>query len=127
MAAIYSVGSRQPAYISVYMSMQLQPISADYELGVQLRSYSNPSNLCEGIFCFISCECDNKFTFCLRPSGNIQDNNPSNCPLGIFETRQFDDQDYIDFNQTIDLGDSLPNPFFYRNSGNWPVNKILLV
>ena len=111
--------------------MQLQPTSANYELGVQLHSYSNPSShdrlgySCEGTFCLFSCECDNKFTFCLRPSGSFHDNNPSNCPLGVFRTREFDDQDNINFNGITDLGNNLPNPFFYRAIGNWPVSKII--
>ena len=112
--------------------MQLLQASADYELGVQLHSYSNPLNRnslgysCEGPFCLFSCECDNKFTFCLRPSGSLQDNDVSNCPIGLFETREFEEQNNINFNQMTNLGNNLSNPFFYRDSGNWPVSKIKL-
>ena len=110
--------------------LQLQPTSANYELGVQLHSYSNPLNRdssgdsCEGAFCPFSCECDNRFTFCLRPSGSLQDNDPSNCPLGTFVTREFENQDDINFNQMTNLGNNLPNPFFFRDNGNWPVSTL---
>ena len=118
--------------------MQLQPTSADYELEVQLHSYSyslnNESNgdLCEGSSGSTSFECSIKFTFYLRL---FESDNSSNCSLGVFKTGvfeigefeidEFEDQYDIN-NQTIYLGTNLSNSFFYNNSGDWPVSIIIL-
>ena len=80
---------------------------------------------CEPLTCGItsSCPCDNIFTFCLRPPGTAQDNDSSNCPLGVFTTGTFDNNDDIDFTQITDLmNSSLSNPFTYTREDPWPVS-----
>ena len=96
----------------------------DYELEVLVQRYENPSRggqtVPEGVCCDIDCgnPCDNRFTFCIRPSGTNRTNTIL-CPLGriISEFTAGDDEFFTtgDF-----LG--LPNPLMFNRTTAWPVS-----
>ena len=102
-------------------------MTVGFEFEVGLQSYSNAgSTLSDGSACdsFPSSQCDNIFIFCHRPFRSPQDNDTSNCPLGVFQTGVFTNQDVIDFERIRDLGNGVANPLRYSCIGEWPVSLI---
>ena len=90
-----------------------------------LHYYSNPGSLssngnsCDGT----SDQCDNRFTFCLRPSTDIgsQSTNKNNCSLGRKQTQVFSDTDDKNFANMTGLGNSVSNPMVFAGEV-WPVS-----
>ena len=101
-------------------------LSAAFKFEVRLVHYRNEGSRagraqdrCKPISCvlLLACPCDNIFTFCLRPPGNdIDDDDLSNCPLGMSTTRSFDNNDNIDFGRITD------NTYTITSSNRWPVS-----
>ena len=69
-------------------------------------------------WCCCSSQCDNRFVFCLRPSGTSQDGNEGNCPLGRYTTGEVGDDDFNFGSSSIASG--VPNPLVFTGSV-WPV------
>ena len=104
-----------------------------YRLEIRATSYSNPDHTdAAGICCEIAgrrsncdpwycghCECDNRFNFCLRPSGTRRDDNSGNCPLGSYSTGEIGD-DSFNFGAT-QIASGVPNPMPFTGSV-WPVS-----
>ena len=96
---------------------------------VMLRSYSNPGSLessgsdCDIPFCpGGDCECDNTFTFCLRPYTDTHSTNANDCPLGgSLTTQVFFESDDMSFIDVTDLGNAVPNPVLFMGD-SWPVS-----
>ena len=63
-------------------------------------------------------ECDNQFTFCLRPAWYPQWS--EECPLGSYSTGLLPgDRVHYDFGR--DLEENIPNPLVFTGTGDWPV------
>jgi len=67
-------------------------------------------------------DCDNKFTFCLRPfeSGDL------NCPRNttVYETVN-NISDYVEFSRGQEIDDGVSNPLVFYGSDIWPVRIIV--
>lgn len=93
-----------------------------------MDSYSNPRSMdsggemCEGSPCVLGCECDNQFTFCLRPQGGSRSDDDMDCILGSSQTSNaFPNSDFMSFAEVTDLGNSVLNPVVYTGN-SWPVS-----
>ena len=113
--------------------MTIHDVEAMYTFEVWVLSYQNPtSQRADGRCCDgmgnnkRNNQCDNIFTFCLRNSGHPRDDNtvPENCPLGMYNTGQFEDQDIITFSTpSIDQEADVPNPLVFTGAV-WPVSHL---
>ena len=103
--------------------MKLQFAAATYKLEIMVHSFFNPGRLeSNGNRCDIHNNCDNRFTFCLRPSTESRSTNKSVCTLGQHQTGIFS-SDNINFAGLTDLGNSVSNPMVFSGE-TWPVSYL---
>lgn len=107
----------------------MQVATASYVLEVMVHSYSNPSSQgSDGEGCDVpcipeTCECDNQFTFCLRPQSGSRDSDQTFCQLGGSQvTSVFSNSDLISFDGIRSIGPAVSNPVVYAGN-SWPVSS----
>ena len=109
-----------------------QNVRGSYTFEVRAISYSNSGHRdAAGLCCELSrtssctpwwcgwCECDNRFNFCLRPSGTAHDDNTGNCPWGSYSTGEVGD-DSFNFDSSS-IANGVSNPMVFTGSV-WPVS-----
>lgn len=108
--------------------LQVSLVVADYRLEVRAHTYSNPQGVDSDINCCESfssppCpenDCDTNFIFCLRNLGATRDSNPTNCPLGSFQTEDDFVENTFTFDSQFIERPNVPNPLVFTGA-SWPV------
>ena len=98
---------------------------ADFVLEVQLFRFRNPTGRTTiGICCDFDCSdgCDNRFVFCLRPSGSVS-TSEDNCPLGRYRTGVIAGNDEVFLRGVLDPTQDITNPLNFTGP-LWPVSCI---
>lgn len=102
---------------------------AGYILKVQVFSYASTSHLKSSGFCCrtpastdSTCtqDCNNRFSFCLRPPGIAPDNSTCPTPDWTYTTGTVSD-DMMEFESGRDLDANVPNPLVFTGE-SWPVS-----
>ena len=112
-----------PYIIATVLSCMQTSVHADYVLEIHLLQFRNPSGKNSfDVCCDFNCRngCDNRFVFCLRPSGTLS-NNDNNCPLGRYQTGVIADNN-AEFNLgELDSERDISNPLNFTGP-LWPVS-----
>lgn len=117
------------------LTTQVSLVTGSYRLDIRARNYRNNRHKdaagycceiyrrssCDPWWCGY-CECDNKFTFCLRAASTSRDGNSGNCPLGSHVTGEIGD-DSFNFGSTR-IASGVPNPMTFQGSV-WPVSSYI--
>ena len=125
--------------LSAVNNSLIQPFhsEASYSLRVRAHRYWNSghkladgtccdktgSSSCDPFWCTF-CECDNRFTFCLRRFGANRDRNVQNCPLGSYSTGEIGDDGFSFGSSQIASGVS--NPMIFRGD-IWRVSHSITI